>query len=262
MTCTAGRLEKVLTSQFVGCTGLLGRESPPSCRLYAGHCRTRVGLEDLSFLNEATRLEGNSKGLFTTLSSQLAFNNHHLKPLISQSVEDDSPVVGLQTGIQLRNLILEPCQSVTNLTPQILLLDGLDECQDQGTQLEILRLIACAVQGNPRMLRFLIASRPEVHIRNSFHEPSFLGIFKSVNVEQSFEDIRTYFRDEFARIHREHRDTMGSIPSPWPSYASDVLDILVENSSGYFVFASFTRPQSSNSSMTNIPVQPTSWRLF
>jgi hypothetical protein len=144
--------------------------------------------------------------------------------------------------------------------PQTLLLDGLDECQDQGTQLEILCLIASAVQGHPRTFRFLIASRPEVHIRNTFQEPFFFGIFRSLNVEQSFEDIWTYFRDEFARIRREHRDTMGNVPSPWPSL--DVLDNLVENSSGYFVYAStvikfiddkYSRPTHQLAAILDLP---------
>ncbi|KAJ7847074.1 hypothetical protein B0H13DRAFT_2675379 [Mycena leptocephala] len=47
---------------------------------------------------------------------------------------------------------------------------------------------------------------------------------------------RKYLCDEFARIHREHRDTMAAIPVPWPS--SDILDSLVQKSSGYFIYAS------------------------
>jgi hypothetical protein len=38
-------------------------------------------------------------------------------------------------------------------------------------------------------------------------EPSFGGILHSVNVEQSFNDVRTFLCDEFARIHREHKYT-------------------------------------------------------
>ncbi|KAF9058432.1 hypothetical protein BDP27DRAFT_1507883, partial [Rhodocollybia butyracea] len=49
-------------------------------------------------------------------------------------------------------------------------------------------------------------------------------------------DIRTYFLDEFARIHREQHQTMSTIPLPWP--VPKVLDTLVEKSSGYFIYAS------------------------
>jgi hypothetical protein len=69
-----------------------------------------------------------------------------------------------------------------------------------------------------------------------FEQPSFHGILDSVNVEQSFEDIRTSLSNEFARIHREHKDTMRDICIPWPS--PDIVDRLVGLSSGYFVYAS------------------------
>ncbi|KAJ7488788.1 hypothetical protein B0H11DRAFT_1720318, partial [Mycena galericulata] len=84
--------------------------------------------------------------------------------------------------------------------------------------------------------RFLVASRPELHIREKLAESSLHELYDSVNVEQSFTDVWLYFRDEFARIHREHSETMGSISTLWPS--SDILEMLVEKSSGYFIYAS------------------------
>jgi hypothetical protein len=188
------------------------------------------------FFKRHHRTRGNAKVLFATLAYQLALSSRHLKPLISQSVEDDPSVVARHMDVQLRRLIVEPCQSLTNNSPPILLVDGLDECQDEGAQREILQLIRSAFRRHPYPFRILIASRPEAHIRDILGEPSFSRILHSINVQQSFEDVRTYFRDEFARIRREHRDTMGSVPIPWPS--REVLNSLVEKSSGYFVYAS------------------------
>jgi hypothetical protein len=179
---------------------------------------------------------GNAKVLFTTLAYQLALNHRNLKLSISQSVENDPSVVGRQMDVQLPKLILEPCQSLINCRPLTLLIDGLDECQNQCSQREILRLIATAVRRYPNLFRFLIASRPEPHIREIIEDLSCEGILDSINVEQSFDDVRRYFRDEFARIHSDHWDCMGSVPTPWPS--PEILDILVHESSGYFVYAS------------------------
>ncbi|KAJ7681900.1 hypothetical protein DFH06DRAFT_971881, partial [Mycena polygramma] len=81
---------------------------------------------------------------------------------------------------------------------------------------------------------FLVASRPEAHIHDVFEET--LLILASTNVEQSFEDVRTYLRNEFFRIHREHRATMSSIPAPWPS--PETVEVFVKKSSGYFIYAS------------------------
>ncbi|KAJ7194426.1 hypothetical protein GGX14DRAFT_321362, partial [Mycena pura] len=81
----------------------------------------------------------------------------------------------------------------------------------------------------------IIASRPEPHIRELFDRPSAKPLYRAFNIKQSFEDVEKYLRHEFFRIHREHRDTMGGIPTPWPS--EHILKNLVQKSSGYFVYA-------------------------
>ncbi|KAF7328903.1 putative nwd2 protein [Mycena venus] len=169
---------------------------------------------------------GNARVLFSTLAYQLALNNHTLKSAISRSVERDPSAVGRSMGVQLHQLIIEPCRSLTNCPPLILLIDGLDECQDEDAQQSILHLIKSTV---------VVLRQPEAHIREIFKDASFDGILDYMNVRQSFEDIRTYFIDEFARICREHR-TMVDVPTPWPS--PEILDYLVEKSSGYFIYAS------------------------
>ncbi|KAJ6552777.1 hypothetical protein B0H19DRAFT_949701 [Mycena capillaripes] len=194
---------------------------------------------------------GNAKALFVTLAYQLALNDCNLNPAILQSVKCDQSAMWKSMDVQLHQLIVEPCQQLTNCPPRILLIDGLDECQDEDAQQEIIRLIQCAFTAHcrrPCTLRFLIASRPEAHIREIFEDPSFDGILDFVNVEQSFEDVQTYFCNEFARIHSSHR-TMANVPTPWPSW--DILEDLVGKSSGYFIYAS-----TSSSLMTNILVPP------
>ncbi|KAJ7016820.1 hypothetical protein C8F04DRAFT_1215345 [Mycena alexandri] len=185
------------------------------------------------FFKRHHRTRGNAKVLFVTLAYQLALNNRSLKSPISRSVKNDPADVGRHMGVQLRKLIVEPCQSLISCPPLILLIDGLDECQDEGSQLEILRLIGDTAG---HKVRFLIASRPEAHIRDVLEEPPFSAILNSVNIEQSFHDVRTYFRNEFARIQRQHRHTMENNPTPWP--APGILEALVHKSSGYFAYAS------------------------
>jgi hypothetical protein len=52
-------------------------------------------------------------------------------------------------------------------------------------------------------LRFIVASRPESHTREVFDSAAYFGYYHSFNVEQLFDDVRTYLRDESSRIHRE-----------------------------------------------------------
>jgi hypothetical protein len=138
--------------------------------------------------------------------------------------------------VQLRQLIIEPCKALKDSAAPILLVDGLDECDTHNAQVEVLHLIGHVVCQHPNVFRIIIASRPEAHIRDILEEPSFGGILHSVNIEQSFDDVRTFLCNEFARIHREHKHTMEGVPTPWPSV--DILKGLVRKSSGYFVYAS------------------------
>ncbi|KAJ7827670.1 hypothetical protein B0H14DRAFT_1228385 [Mycena olivaceomarginata] len=203
------------------------------------------------FFKRGHATRGNSRALFVTLAYQLALNNRELNPLISQIVEHDPSIVGRSMDAQLRQLIIEPCKSLKDSVAPILLVDGLDECDTHDAQVEVLHLIGHVVCQHPNIFRIIIASRPEAHIRDSLEEPSFGGILRFFNVEQSFDDVRTFLCDEFARIQREHKHTMEGVPAPWPSV--DILEGLVRKSSGYL----YTHPLWSSSWTTNISIQLT-----
>ncbi|KAJ7890824.1 hypothetical protein B0H13DRAFT_874986, partial [Mycena leptocephala] len=213
--------------------GLLGQGKSAIMQTLCRKLQDAGYLGGTFFFKRGHSTRGDAKVLFATLAYQLALNDDNLKPLISQRVEDDPSIVGRDMDVQFHKLIVEPLRGSA---PPLLLIDGLDECNGDRVQVQILRLIENVVSQHPNTFRFLVASRPEAYIRETFSEPSFYGILDSLNVEQSFEDVRKYLRNEFARIHREHRETMGGIPTPWPS--PDVLNILVQKSSGYFIYGS------------------------
>ncbi|KAJ7245758.1 hypothetical protein C8J57DRAFT_1679020, partial [Mycena rebaudengoi] len=178
---------------------------------------------------------GNAQKLFSTLSYQLAHNIPHLRGPISKIVEDMPYLVAKSMNVQLQKLIMDPCASLDASRPTTIIIDGLDECEGRLVQQEVLRLISTAVCERPLSLRFLIASRPEPHIREIFEASLFGGLHHTCNVEQSKEDVRKYLLDAFARIHREHKQTMAGVLSPWPS--QEVVDHFVKKSSGYFIYA-------------------------
>ncbi|KAJ7740106.1 hypothetical protein B0H16DRAFT_1378655 [Mycena metata] len=179
---------------------------------------------------------GNAKVLFATLAYQLAENYDYLRPMISHTVECYPSIVGRNMEVQLNRLIVDSCRSCANSSPPILLLDGLDECNDERTQQQILQLIGRTARQYPTRFRFLVASRPESHIREIVAESSFNNLINSVNVDQSFDDVRKYLLDEFGRIFRENPQTMREVQAPWP--LPEVLEDMVEKSSGYFLYAS------------------------
>ncbi|KAF8143585.1 hypothetical protein K438DRAFT_1993721 [Mycena galopus ATCC 62051] len=169
---------------------------------------------------------------------QLALGVPRLRAPISQIVEENPSIVVRSIETQLQKLISEPFYRNTvhgNRDPVTIVIDGLDECEGQDVHEEILRVIRKTSEYF-LPLRFIVASRREPHICEVFESPFYHGGYRSLNVEQSFDDVRKYLRDEFSRIHREHHRTMATIPSPWP--LPDILEKLVSNSSGHFIYAS------------------------
>ncbi|KAJ6483446.1 hypothetical protein DFH09DRAFT_405122 [Mycena vulgaris] len=186
------------------------------------------------FFKRGHPTRGNAHVLFATIALQLAINIPALNLPISRAVEADPMLVGRSTDVQLRELIVDPCSRIECGLPWTIVIDGLDECDGKHIQQEILRLIGTSFAQARLPFQIIIASRPEPHIREVF-EGSLFDLHRPVNIEQSFVDVRAYLESEFARIHREH-STMAAVPNPWPS--AELIDHLVEQSSGYFIYAS------------------------
>jgi hypothetical protein len=186
-----------------------------------------------NFFKRGHATRGNAEMLFATLAYQLALNMAHLKAPISKMVEPY--LVAKSMNVQLQKLIVEPCRSLDFSQVPTIIVDGLDECGNPREQEEVLRAIGNAIREHFPPLRFLIASRPEPHIWEMFQGLSFEGLHHSFDVEESFADVEKYFRDEFARIHQEHHQTMTNVPRPWPS--DGVIAHHVLKSSGYFIYA-------------------------
>ncbi|KAF8187606.1 hypothetical protein K438DRAFT_1009789 [Mycena galopus ATCC 62051] len=179
---------------------------------------------------------GHVKRLVATIAYQLALRLPDFNDHVSRNVENDPSLVDKSFSIQVEKLIVEPSRRSQHPSPAlVVVIDGLDECDRQTVQQEILHSIGRAVHDQQLPLRFLVASRPEPHIRESFAGALF-GLHCPVNIEESFKDVRKYLLDEFARVQREHRGTMTMVPSPWPS--PETIQKLVDKSSGYFIYAS------------------------
>ncbi|KAJ7245772.1 hypothetical protein C8J57DRAFT_758817 [Mycena rebaudengoi] len=145
---------------------------------------------------------GNAQKLFATLAYQLAFNIPQLKARISNVMADIPHVVTKSMDVQLQKLVIEPCKQLDTSPPITIIIDGLDECSDLGVQQEVLHCIGHSIHAQDSCpVQFLIASRPESHLREVFQGSLFHEIHNSFNVDQSFEDVRMYLEDEFARIH-------------------------------------------------------------
>ncbi|KAJ6529472.1 hypothetical protein DFH09DRAFT_934768, partial [Mycena vulgaris] len=134
---------------------------------------------------------GHAKGLVATIAYQLALHLPDFNRHLSQSVERDPSLIDKSISIQLQRLILEPCRQITSARALVVVIDGLDECDDYNIQEEILCSIGRAINGHQLPFRFLLASRPEPHIREVF-TGVLNRIHCPVNIEESFDDVRRY----------------------------------------------------------------------
>ncbi|KAK1219839.1 hypothetical protein PQX77_017416 [Marasmius sp. AFHP31] len=123
--------------------------------------------------------------------------------------------------------------------PNIVIIDGLDECSDEDTQLRILSIIQSAYQQAPHFpLRLLICSRPESWIQEAFADDPLLRLSKRIILDDSLaarEDTRKYYLHHFQEIVTCRKYRHIQFPSPWPSKRD--LEILVEWACSQFIFA-------------------------
>jgi hypothetical protein len=182
------------------------------------------------FLRESED-RGTAMPLFPTLAWQLA----HSIPGTAACIEF---AIRKYLDKQFNHLIVQPFRNYLNesFTRDLLMvIDGVDECAGESSQRDLLKLIGEAlIEKSEIPLRFLICSRPETHMKETFNSSAFSNITHTALLDNSLEsldDIRTYFLSEFSRIREERRiDSL-----PWPS--ENVLAKLVYDSSGQFVYA-------------------------
>ena len=141
--------------------------------------------------------------------------------------------------VQLQTLIVDPFEYLSPLPQRsfLVIIDGLDECHDKATQQLILRLLCKAITVHKLPLRFLIGSRSESHIRDSFDQESLYTITRRVVLDNTFNpgrDIRVFLQDGFAKI-RARNPILSHVEQPWPE--EGIIDLLVQRSSGQFVYA-------------------------
>ncbi|KAF8815804.1 hypothetical protein BYT27DRAFT_7155408 [Phlegmacium glaucopus] len=178
--------------------------------------------------------------LFSTIAYQLALKIPGLRHHINRIMEAKPTVHTKSIAVQLQTLIVDALQSLSPLPQRsyLVIIDGLDECQDKATQQHILHLLCETITAHKLPLRFLIGSRPESHIRASFDQEALCTITERVVLDETFnprQDIQVLLRDGFAEICAKHADILSHMKQPWP--AKGIINLLVQRSSGQFIYA-------------------------
>lgn len=219
--------------------GAAGIGKSAIAQMFAGDCQTG-GRHGASFFFKSGDLKrGTWHGLFATLAYQLAHSIPDLLLPVRLAVENDKLLLGRNMSVQFRKLLIEPFSRISPLHARpVVVVDGLDECEDRQIHQQILRLFLGAIQANQLPIHLLICSRSEPHIREILSAEGTSAMCEQVQLSgdpAAFDDIRTYLRDEFARIKLEINTRGVDLGAVWPT--PETLDHLVIKSSGIFIYA-------------------------
>ncbi|KAJ7359829.1 hypothetical protein DFH08DRAFT_1075188 [Mycena albidolilacea] len=142
------------------------RSNPMGENDLAANCEKERILGAFFFFKRRDTGRGTWKGVFSTLAYQLAASFQELRGVIQEAVENDRLVIGQTMLHQFRKLFAAPLKQVPSLAVRpIIVINGLDECEDRGVQVMLLKLLIDGLRNGGLPARVLIASRPEPHLR-------------------------------------------------------------------------------------------------
>jgi len=209
-------------------------------------CETCGWLMASFFFWKTVGERNNANRFVATIAHQIALAIPASRELIAAAVDYNPFIFEQSVDVQLSKLIIDPLEQlfssglIFDISPLVIIIDGLDECQGGDVQSGIVKSLVAAFRHSSLRIRILIASRPEVHLQSTFNPASMQPHLSRLALSDEYspdEDIYRFLEDSFDKIRREH-PLASYIPSPWPS--ADVLCDLTQKSSGQFIFASTT----------------------
>ncbi|KAJ3555513.1 hypothetical protein NP233_g12193 [Leucocoprinus birnbaumii] len=170
----------------------------------------------------------------------------------------DPQILDQSPPVQFEKLIIHPFLTIQTrnngrdriLIPFLVALDGLDECESEEAQCELIDMIAKAVRDHEDLpLFWLICSRMEEHLQIAFAEVAECGQETLAIDAECRDDVERFLRSEFARIRSKRRNL---VPATWPSESD--FGIVARAVSGLFIFGSTVMKDIGSSTCAN-PVQ-------
>jgi hypothetical protein len=188
------------------------------------------------FFSRGKADRNNTAKFIPTFVYQLAESLPAAEPYIRHALTNKSSTADLRLRDQIRKLIVDPILQIQHIPSMIIVVDGLDECSDDGGLQELIRLLVDATNHIP--FRLLFTSRPETHIQQIFKATSTSRKTYHLSLRDfsADKDVREYLRRHLSDIREQNNSLMLDVPRPWPS--PQELDMLVHQSEGLFIYVS------------------------
>ncbi|KAF8881833.1 hypothetical protein CPB84DRAFT_1827978 [Gymnopilus junonius] len=206
-------------------------------------CKEGGSLLASFFFSRTDPARNHARSLVSSIIYQTIQRLPQAKKSIVDLIERDPLIFTRSLDTQFTTLLFEPLRSLVECgevqhLPLLIVIDGLDECAEPAVQANILEVLCTEYRQRyqPLNIRFLIASRPELHITFAFSSrfTDLTGLALD-NTYHPNRDINLFLQDKFADISRTHLYRRTILPG-WPG--QDIIDNLVDKSSGQFIYAS------------------------
>ncbi|KAK7042944.1 hypothetical protein VNI00_008681 [Paramarasmius palmivorus] len=167
-----------------------------------------------------------------------------LAPAIIDVIRSNPNIFRSSCESQVEKLIIQACSNIDTVEqenpPNIIIIDGLDECNDRAEQERVLAIVRALIYHSASYFSWIIllCSRPEHQIRYGFGHKGFerhLETFDVNSLDNVNRDIRRYLVDKFTALRTKYRHALGQGESSWPG--EDVIGKLVARADGQFIFA-------------------------
>jgi NACHT domain len=130
------------------------------------HDERRLG--SAIFLARNVESRNSAQAIFSTMACDLAAFDDKIKEGISQAIGENPSLPTAALERQFQGLIVGPTRELTIIGPVLLIIDGLDECQDIKERRRLLRILIRESDNLPTNFRILITARPEPDIEDAF----------------------------------------------------------------------------------------------
>ncbi|KAF5348139.1 hypothetical protein D9756_010785 [Leucocoprinus leucothites] len=182
--------------------------------------------------------------VFVTIAYQLAQKYPSYRAHVVNMLTRDPRIVHKSMREQFKHFILQPIIAKVLFKGHhetiLIALDGLDECKGERAQQEIVSLIGQLVIQHPTSpIIWIIASRPEPHIRSAFKklgEANYRELLVPIDSDQACQDVERYLHDKFQEIRVEYSTSFSTSIKQWPSEVQ--FTKIANRAYGMFIFAS------------------------
>jgi hypothetical protein len=162
------------------------------------------------FLSVNGRRDG--KKAIITIAYQLAVKCGPYHRFIRDQISLDPSLLRKSLSVQFDKFIVEPFILNRIFEPSrrfLVVIDGLDECDNILTQRKLLELISnFCIEYPSSPIAWIVASRPEPHITSFFERAEVQSVYTKeemvIDSDDACQEVQQYLRDELTKIKRDH----------------------------------------------------------